>query len=181
MDTETVPANRSAEFGLEPENFRIDSEGWHEWRTPNGVMVKVGLGGKAFEILDGCSAGEQLFTLAAALEETTKAGKLIPTRKQWNEIILGIRGDLDPNGTWQEDSTVRSSLGLALAGYREPTSGAVYYLGNRSFLWASSRDASVRYFGRRISATRDQIHPVERCLRDAGYSVRCLSGRAFFH
>lgn len=179
MDTETVPTNRSAEFGLEPENFRIDSEGWPERRTPNGVMVKIGLGGKVFEILDGRHVGEQLFTLEAALEETVKAGKLIPTRKQWNEIICGIRGAFDPEGSWQDDASVRSALALPLAGYREPTSGAVYYLGFRCFLWSSNRDASARYFGRRISVTADQIHPVERCLRDAGYSVRCLAGRAF--
>lgn len=103
MDTERAPANRSAEFGLEPENFRIDSEGWRESRTPNGVMVKVGLGGKAFEILEGDHAGEQLFTLDAALEETVKAGKLIPTRKQWNEIFLGILGTFDPEGVASEN------------------------------------------------------------------------------
>lgn len=179
MDTETVPANRSAEFGLEPENFRIGSEGWPERRTPNGVLVKIGLGGKVFEILDGSRAGEQLFTLEAALEETVKAGKLIPTRKQWNEIVRRIRGTFDPDGSWQDDASVRSALALPLAGYREPTSGALYYLDTRCFLWCSSRDASARYFGRRISATADQIHPVDRCLKDAGYSVRCLAGRPF--
>lgn len=179
MDTETVPANRSLEFGLDPVNFRIDSTGWIERTTPNGHSVKVGPDGEVFEILEGEAPGEQLFTLRAALVETVKAGKLIPTRKQWNEIFLKIRADLNPDGAWQDDSRIRSALALALAGYREPTSGAIYYLGTRTFLWASSRDASVRYFGRRFSVTLSQFHPVERCLRDAAYSVRCLSGVVF--
>ena len=177
METEDLPSNRSREFGLEAENFRIDSSGWREWRTPNGVYVKVSPNGAIFEILDGELAGEQLFSLEAALEETYKCGKLIPTRKQWNAIIAEIRGDLEMEGGWQNDDSVRTALDLKLAGYREPASGAVYYLGSRAFLWSSSRDASFRYFGRRLSVTYEQIQPVHTCLRNAGYSVRCLAGR----
>ena len=176
METETVLANRSREFGLDPCNFRIDSTGWREWVTPNGILVKISPNGEVLELLQGELAGEQLFTLEAALAETFKCGKLIPTRKQWNEIISGIRGDIDLEGSWQDDVSIRNVLGLRLAGYRDPSSGAVYYLGSRAFVWSSSRDGAIRRFGRRLPVTRDQIHPVETCSRASGYSVRCLVG-----
>jgi hypothetical protein len=129
-----------------------------------------------FELLEGEMAGEQLFTLQSALEETYKHGKLIPTKKQWNEVISKIRTDFDHEGEWQNDISIRHALNLRLAGYRESTSGAVYYVGSRCFLWSSSRDATLRYFGRRLCVSQDQVQPVQSCLRNAGYSVRCLAG-----
>lgn len=174
MEGIILTPNRSSEFGLDPENFRIDSRGWPEWRTPNGILVRGDEYGRVTELIEGEYAGEQLFTLEAALEETSKAGKRVPSPTQWNAILTSIRPDLDTEGDWQDDGSVSAALGFRLAGYRDMTSGAHYYQDGYGYFWADASPKSSPYYGICVSVSRYQIRPAARCFRYFGYSVRCL-------
>lgn len=98
---------------LETENFKINSK---DWKTVNGV--KQNKKGDVWEIIDGEFKGEQLFTWDAAMRETKKVGKRMPTDEELKDIDL-------------------SEYNLPLAGYRD-TSGAFYYRAMDAYLWSSS-------------------------------------------
>lgn len=73
-------------FPLERQNFRIDSSGWPE-SVIDGARVAVCPQGDVAEILEGKFAGEQFYTWEAAMRETSKAGKRMPTKEQWLDIV----------------------------------------------------------------------------------------------
>lgn len=77
---------RSKGLEFEQHNFRIDSTNWEKIR----VSGKECLGnpeGDVLEIVGGDYKGEQLFTCAAAIRETIKAGKRMPTNKEFSKIF----------------------------------------------------------------------------------------------
>lgn len=159
---------------LDIENFRIDSSGWKLERLPDGGRVKTNPEGDVFELLDGEFVGEQFFTLDAALRETSKAGKWIPTKDEWNEIIRSITPGIDPSGGWQDDVLVRDSLGLKLAGCRRAPSAACYLQGTNGYYWAAS---PVGVTGHNLVISKSQqLPPVSPANRAYGLSVRCLAG-----
>ncbi len=71
---------------LEDDNFRVDSEGWKK-KTVDGGVVLENPKGDIWEILGGEYNGEQLFTWDAAMRETKKAGKKMPTKEQFGETF----------------------------------------------------------------------------------------------
>ena len=110
---------------LEPHNFRINSDGWKKITVDDNFYL-VNSKEDIWEFADGKYQGEQLFTWDAAMRETEKAGKKIPTNKEFSEI-LKTKSDM-PN--------------LVLAGYRS-TDGT--FSGRTTFagFWSSSQyDAS---------------------------------------
>lgn len=63
---------------LEKENFRIDSTGWKEIVSPNGIRIKENTEADIWEFLEGEYIGEQLFKYKAAIREIDKVGKKLP-------------------------------------------------------------------------------------------------------
>jgi hypothetical protein len=84
-------APESRELGpesLEKSNFRIDSTGWEIRQSRrDGTRFKINPEGDVTELLEGEFAGEQHFTWDAAMRETAKAGKRMPTSEEWGVII----------------------------------------------------------------------------------------------
>lgn len=91
---------------LDNQNFKIDSTGRQIWETHwiiNGqnvlIKVKINFDGDVREYVSGVPApfiGQQLFTYAAALRETQKAGQSLPEDQyEFHKSIDTFSGDND--------------------------------------------------------------------------------------
>lgn len=157
---------------LDKENFRIDSTGWKLEKLSDGTRVKTNPEGDVTELLDGEFAGEQYFTLPAALRETAKAGKRLPTKEEWATIVRSVNPAIDPGGGWQDDTLVRETFGLELAGHRNYGAAAFYLQNTLGFYWGTS-PAGTGCVVVRFSAT--QMLPAVINHPAYGFSVRCLA------
>lgn len=170
-----MPTNiEKPQSALENINFRIDSTGWAEKIDAHGVRYLENPAGDITELIEGEHAGEQFFSFDAALRETSIAGKRVPTKEEWGNIIRTINPSIDPDGSWQEDVSVREALGLNLPGYyyRDSSSDERFYLGPFGSYWSSSSDGTYGYLAH-FSATR--IIPAGLDDKLVGVLVRCLS------
>lgn len=106
---------------MEPEDFRIDSSGWRPVRLrqwPSGTCdreVLVNPEGDVWEALlsDGVTA--QFFTLSAALRETARAGKRLPSRKEWETAVTEADPSVRPEFEWSGNGEAIEALGIALS------------------------------------------------------------------
>lgn len=91
---------------LGTQNFKIDSSTWKTQETTWSIAgrhvpikVKVNLDGDVWEYVSGVPTaciGQQLFTYAAALRETQKAGTSLPEDQQsFHQTIATMSGDND--------------------------------------------------------------------------------------
>ena len=71
---------------LEDYNFKINSDGWKKI-TVGWENYLVNEKEDIWEILDEECKGEQLFTWDAAMRETKKLGKTIPTDEQLDNLL----------------------------------------------------------------------------------------------
>lgn len=133
---------------FETENFKIDSEGWtkHEECLENDTK-------DVWEIRNGELAGEQLFTWDAAMRETKKAGKTMPTKKDFVNNFMVVIPD------WTK------------AGYRNGGSGGFYSLGSYGGYWSSSVNGAT---ASNLSFNSGGVSPGNNINRGFGFSVRCL-------
>ena len=131
---------------LEPATFRIPvTTDWKtcenkEWREAPTKDIWVH------------ENGEQLYAWAAALRETKKAGKRLPTDEELEGMEL-------------EDFS-----GL-LAGYRV-MNGTFYNRGTYTFVWSSS-EAGGNVWGRALHSSFPTVNR-RTYTKDYGFSVRCL-------
>ncbi len=139
---------------FEPRNFRVSSAGWKKI-TVAGKKYLVNPEGDIWEITDGEAKGEQLFTLDAAMRETAKAGKRMPTDKEFSRL-LKTKADM-PN--------------LVLAGYRYST-GSFGYRGAVAYLWSSTEYGSYAWY-RYLSSGYATVYR-SYINKACGFSVRCL-------
>ena len=140
---------------LESQNFRISSDGWKKI-TKDGKRYLVNPEGDVWELLDGECKGEQLFTYDAAMRESKKAGKVIPTDEQLSEL-LKVKEDLK-NTTFP--------------GYRY-TDGNYYNLGWYLYLWSSTPNGSSNAWLRHLSSSYSTVVRYNN-TRANGFLVRCL-------
>lgn len=124
-----------------------------------------------WELIDGEFAGEQFFSWDAAIRETAKSGKRLPTKEEWAAIILSINPSIVPGLGWQADASVRETLGLKLAGYCSRPPDGQYYAGPFGSYWSSSSDGTNGYLAH-FSATR--VIPTGLDDRSVKCSVRCM-------
>ncbi|MFH1759198.1 MAG: FISUMP domain-containing protein, partial [Patescibacteria group bacterium] len=98
---------------------------------------------------------EQLFTWQAAMRETKKAGKRMPTDEEFTEL-LKTKSDM-PN--------------IVLAGYRD-TDGSFSNQSSYAYFW-SSAESSTYAWTRLLSSSYATVY--RHALSPAvGFSVRCL-------
>ena len=143
-------------FGLEDYNFRVNSDGWSKRTNEQGQEYLVNLRGDIWELInceDTESNGQQLFTWQAAMRETQKVGKRMPTDKEWNEFE---KEDI-PN--------------IVYSGYRS-TNGSCHGRSNLSTLWSSTESGTAAwerylYYDRSTVSRRDGT-------KASGFSVRCI-------
>jgi hypothetical protein len=156
---------------LERANFRIDSSAWKTGIFDDGTRVKINPEGDVTELLEGEFAGQQYFSLPAAIRETAKVGKRMPTKEKWAAIMLSVNPSLEPEYGWQDDCSVRETLGLELAGFRANGYLGFPAMGKYGFYWALSPSKEYGY-GITVSATRLTV--ASHNFFAYGLSVRCL-------
>jgi len=162
---------------IDPANYRIDSAGWKELALPDGTRVKTNPEGDVWEVPDGPFKGEQHFTLDAALRETAKAGKRMPTESEWQRVLYRVAVELDGKSGRIDGYGIAENLGLPLTGYRCPFGSCCYGQAWCGYYWASPTasenvayglfsDVSARIFSVK-GEDADELRPF-------GFSVRCL-------
>ena len=115
----------SSYLEIEGKNFRIDSTGWRATKSPKtGFMLLVNPTGDVWEARLGPDRFEQYFTHAAAVRETQKAGKSLPSKNQWMAIIRRRMPEVVMLEHWQcvSKKTGTAQLGLDLSGFVQGTS-----------------------------------------------------------
>ena len=142
--------NQSKKLKLESQNFRVCSNGWKK-KTIDNIAPLESHTQDIWEINEGKLKGEQLFTWEAAIRETRKAGKRIPTGEELSKLA----------------PTKENMENLLLAGYRY-TNGCFYNQGTSLSFWLSSESRE-----RGLYSTDPTV---ERNTNDKalGFSVRCL-------
>jgi hypothetical protein len=142
---------------LESQNFRVNSDGWTKRTSPEGVEYLESSTG-IWQITN-CKEhpelnGEQLFTWDAAMRETKKAGKRIPSDQEFSEL-LKTREDM-PN--------------LVFCGLF--SNGSFCYLGSFAYFWASVQ-LGLYAWSRTLYSGRTMVN--RRAIdKVGGFSVRCL-------
>jgi len=140
---------------LEDHNFKINSDGW-EKITMDGKIYLQNKEKDVWEFLEGECKGEQLFTYDAAIRETKKAGKIMPTDKQLSELLKS-KEDLK-NVIYPGNRDIDGSFG-SLGSYLLLWSFTPFGWSNAWFLnLSSSYSTIIRSNGSRA----------------CGFSVRCL-------
>ena len=147
---------------LEPHNFRVNSDGWQKI-TVDGKEYLQNPEKDIWELLEEGYRGEQLFTWGAAMRETKKAGKRMPTDEEWTALI----GDEDHNNSQKEKFLNPIYCGLRL------TDGTFYYLGSSQYLWSSTPSGGSNAWLRLLFSTYSTVVRIADS-RAYGYSVRCL-------
>ena len=144
---------KETKIELEDHNFRVNSDGWKKI-TVDGKEYLEAPTGDIWEILENDYRGEQLFTWDAAIRETKKAGKRMPTDEEFDEI------------------TNDNIKNIVYPGYRA-ANGSFSPRGDGALLWSSSEYSSTRAWRRGlrcISATVSRYY----YDKTGGFSVRCV-------
>ena len=139
---------------LENHNFRADSKGWKEI-TVDGEKYLENPEGDVWEISEGDCKGEQLFTWDAAMRETKKAGKRMPTDEEYLELV-------------KEKDDISN---LVFAGCRL-TDGSFLNRGPHSDLW-SSTPSGGNAWNRSLYSGYTTVNRFTGA-KAFGFSVRCL-------
>lgn len=99
------------------------------------------------------------------------SGYHVPTQAEWWSAISTLNGALTNTATWQNDTTLASTLKLPLAGSRHPSSAAYDTQGTYGTYWASSPTGPNGY---NVLLSATQVSPACNVGRAYGLSVRCL-------
>jgi uncharacterized protein (TIGR02145 family) len=140
---------------LEDHNFKINSDGWKKI-TVDGESYLVNDKEDIWELLNRECAGEQLFTWDAAMRETKKLGKTIPTDEQLSGLL-------------KDKSDFKN---ITFPGFRL-TNGFYDYLGSYLALWSSSESSSTTAWRRFLATSYSTVYRYASSKGD-GFSVRCL-------
>ena len=140
---------------LEDYNFKINSDGWKKITVDNEEYLE-NKEGDVWELLSEECRGEQLFTYDAAIRETKKVGKLIPTDDELSELLT-------------EKDDLKN---IKYSGFRN-TNASFYNLGSYLHLW-SSTPSSATYAWRRYLYTSYSTVYLYAYNKAYGFSVRCL-------
>lgn len=140
---------------FEKKNFRVDSTGWEERVSYVGHKRYLESPQKdMWEFLEGKLKGEQLFSWEAAMRETAKVGKRMPTDEEFTKLLK-----------------TKDMPNLILAGYRD-TDGTFYDRGEYAYLWSSTESGADAWY-RNLNSTYAMVHRTT-LDKAIGFSVRCL-------
>lgn len=154
-----VPVVEEKKLELEEKNFRVDSTGWTK-KIIDGIPLLVSPCGGILEYLfnEGYPelTGEQLFTWGAAMRETKKAGKRIPTDDEFNLFKKEDFGSIVYAGLWSSGGSSCNGRG-----------SVAYYWSSTPF--PSSSNAWYRYLFYSFASVYRFDHG-----QTDDFSVRCL-------
>ena len=153
----TSKTKKEKTLSLEENNFKVErTKEWKKITSPNGVDVYENPTKDIWEYADGELEGEQLFTWGAAMRETKKAGKRMPTNEEFSEIV-------------KSKSDVAN---LKYAGYRSK-SGYYYFRTYNDDLWSSTQSDSSNAWYRYFNYSMDSVDR-DTYTKEYGFSVRCI-------
>jgi len=144
---------------LEEENFKVDSSGWKQIDTKRKIHFLESPARDIWEYVDGVPdelVNQQLFTWSAAVRETEKAGKKMPTDEEWDILTAGGKN---------------LNLKKVFSGTRGIDTN-FYDLGTSLSCWSSSvsgGNAWSRYLGSGRAIVRRYMDN-----QAYGFSVRCI-------
>jgi DNA-directed RNA polymerase subunit H (RpoH/RPB5) len=143
---------------LEDHNFKVNSDGW-VGKTSNDIEYLENKEGDIVEIINHPDlSGEQLFTWDAAMRETKKAGKRMPTDKEFDIIFKDDDKDVVKN--------------IKYCGFRF-TDGTSYAVGPLTHFWSSSIGTSTTAWFRYLFHVDSGVYRYS-LDRAFGFSVRCI-------
>ena len=148
----------SNKIELEKENFKVDSCGWEQFSNEQGILYLENSEKDIWEYVDGVPAeliGQQLFTQGAAIRETQKVGKRMPTDKEFDQFGKKDFNEVIYVGNRSTDQSFRN-------------------LREYAYCWSRSMDAQFAW-------ARGITHEGKNVCRhaydqDYGFFVRCLKG-----
>lgn len=154
-------------YGIEAEDFRIDSTWWCIiWEDKE---FKINPEWDIWESLTWPNKWTQYFLKAAAIRETTKAKKKIPTKKDWFRILNAINPNIKYKTYYQNDWSIKAKLKIWNTWYHCSSSwlwrekkGAYYMIadtGRACLIWEQSIDLGSE-------DTDDNNGKPVRCLSD---------------
>jgi hypothetical protein len=149
---------KETKLELEDHNFRVDSNGWKK-ETKDGVEYLINPEGDITEYIGGKFHGEQLFTWDAAIRETQKAGKRMPTDDELSEIL----------------KTKEDLKNIVYAGYHS-TDGSFYERASHAYLWSSLQFARSYFWNRVLHSGYSKVFRNYN-TKAFGFSVRCIRRR----
>jgi hypothetical protein len=156
---EIIVNNQIEKLELEDHNFKVNSDGWVK-KTSNDIEYLENKEGDIVEIINHPDlSGEQLFTWDAAMRETEKAGKRMPTDDEFDIIFKDNNKDVVKN--------------IKYCGYRSSDGSSFYYLNVSTYWWSSSQSSSTNSWRRYLNRDYSDV------LRGTyyklnGFSVRCV-------
>ncbi len=139
---------------LEDYNFKINSDGWKKISS-NGLNYLENETQDIWVSIDGDYAGVQYFTWNAAMRETKKAGKRLPTDKEFS-LLLKNKEDIK---------------NLIFAGFRS-TDGSFNARTTFAVFWSSSQSGADAW-SRGLSSSHAAVYR-STGSKAHGFSVRCL-------
>lgn len=158
---------------LEEKNFRVNSSGWKKIIVDGVKPVNpdadinclINPEGDIWQIIGGKADGEQLFTWNAAIRETTKVGKRMPTIEEW-EYLVKSKNDI-PNHVLAGSMSVHFRPGIikGVSFYCHFCGQGEYADFHSSTEWSENGAYSFSAYGQGYTQTND---------KDYGYSVRCI-------
>ena len=151
---------------VEKENFRVDSTGW-EQRIKEGITYLESPIKDIWEYVAGVNEeliGQQLFTWDAAMRETEKAGKRMPSDEEWATIIENYN---EINGALKKEAEQ-----FPFVGYRSGINGPFNKVGSYGVYRSSSIKNIAPYY---LGFTSVSVSPACNDYRTYGFSVRCLN------
>ena len=139
---------------LEDHNFRVNSDGWKKITIDSEEYLE-NPEKDVWELLNEKCRGEQLFTYDAAIRETEKAGKVIPSDEQFVEL--------------KEKKDLKN---VVFPGIRN-TDGSFTNLGSFLLLWSSTPSGSDDACSRNLTTYYSTVFRAA-SSRAYGFSVRCI-------
>ena len=143
--------NIKEKIELEEKNFKINSDNWVKKTNENWVEYLENETADVWQLL---SNGEQLFTRNAAMRETQKAGKRMPTDEEFEELN---KEDFDR---------------IMYTGYCDPYD-SFYELGTNAVFWSSTENNVTKASIRDLSSSLSTVDRHE-ASKDHRFSVRCI-------
>ncbi|MCK5102664.1 MAG: fibrobacter succinogenes major paralogous domain-containing protein [Cyclobacteriaceae bacterium] len=108
----------------------------------------------------------------------------VPTKDEWDTLIVNLGGDAIAGGKLKEVGTVNwnepntgatneSGFTSLPSGYRYYDDGGYYSLGTMSYYWTSSEAATNHAFGKGMRYNTEGVDRIYGNKND-GYSIRCI-------
>jgi DNA-directed RNA polymerase subunit H (RpoH/RPB5) len=154
---EIIVNNQIEKLELEDHNFKVNSDGWVK-KTSNDIEYLENKEGDIVEIINHPDlSGEQLFTWDAAMRETEKAGKRMPTDDEFDDLL-------------KEKDDIKN---IKYCGNRSTDGFSFFNLNMNAHWWSSAQSSSTSSWRRSLHRDYSDVYRGT-SSKLYGFSVRCV-------